>query len=263
MPAEKKGSQDMQPRIVAIGVVALIAVVGLLYWLISSDEPPPPAADHPPAVEEDVATPVPEPISSDTPIAQPPPPLPPLNESDDFVREQVLTLSERLGDWLSRDELVRRFAVVIDNAALGEIPRRQLGFLAPTGKFQVREEGGKTFVDPAGYARFDTTVDTIVSLPPEQAAVLLRTFAPMLREALAELGHRDPDPLGAVRAGIRQALQTPEPDGDIELVQPKVFYQYADQGLESLPPLQKQLLRMGPANVARLKTYLREVQSYL
>jgi len=254
----------MQPRIVAIGAIVLVAVIGVVWWSLSgrlvTDEAPPPAVEPPaqPTVPSEPAT-MPEAITP----APPPVQLPPLNESDEFVRTQVGALSERLSDWLVQDDLVRRFAVVVDNAAVGELPRRQLGFLAPSGKYAVREIEGRLFVDPAGYARFDPFVESVLSVPPEQAAAMLRTLAPLLREGLAELGQNDPDPIAAVRVGIRQALQTPEPDGDIELAQPKVLYVYADQGLESLLPLQKQLLRMGPANVARVKAYLNEVLRYL
>jgi hypothetical protein len=42
----------------------------------------------------------------------------------------------------------------------------------------------------------------------------------------------------------------------VELVRPKVFYEYADPKLERLAPLQKQVLRMGPDNVRRLQDWL-------
>jgi hypothetical protein len=66
-----------------------------------------------------------------------------------------------------------------------------------------------------------------------------------------------------MRAGIDRALATPEVDGDIALVQPKVYYEYADPRLEALDPLQKQLLRMGPANTARIKAYLAQLKPLL
>ena len=52
-------------------------------------------------------------------------------------------------------------------------------------------------------------------------------------------------------------------EGDVELIQPKVFYEYADPALEGLSPLQKQALRMGPENVTRLKAYLTTLRSEL
>jgi len=251
----------MQPRNIAFAVAAAVIVVaGLGYWWWSS------RTSTPTPVAAPTHAPAPSAAPEAPPIETPPEPsvrLPALNESDAFIREQVGALSERLNDWLAQDELVRRFAVVIDNGAVGEIPRRQLSFLAPAGRYPVDERDGKLFVDPAGYTRYDSFVDTVLSVPPEQAAALLKTLAPLLRQALGELGPREPDPMSAIRAAVRQALQTPEPHGDIELLQPKVLYRYADPSLESLLPLQKQLLRMGPDNVSRLKAYLRELQKFL
>jgi len=85
----------------------------------------------------------------------------------------------------------------------------------------------------------------------------------LLVAALKELGQLNPDPIATVRAGIDVALATPDLQGDVQLVQPKVYYQYADPRLEQLKPLQKQLLRMGPQNVARIKSYLAQVKGYL
>ena len=58
-------------------------------------------------------------------------------------------------------------------------------------------------------------------------------------------------------------LALPILSGDVEVVQPKVFYEYADQNLEALTPLQKLVLRTGPDNVARLQVYLQELKSAL
>ena len=62
---------------------------------------------------------------------------------------------------------------------------------------------------------------------------------------------------------IDQVLAVPVLEGEVELVQPKVFYEYADPALEELSPLQKQVLRMGPDNVVRLKNYLTELRQAL
>ena len=255
----------MQTRIIAIASGVLLVAAGVFYWWWSGGDVPAPT----PAVQP-AATDTPSPAGDETSVPPPsdreapvPLTLPPLDDSDAFVREQVGGLSERLAEWLAQDDLVRRFAVLVDNATTGEVPRRQLAFLTPAEKYPVRDVEGRYFVDPAGYARYDPFVDTVLSVPPEQAAALLRTLSPLLREALGELGQKRPDPLAAVRASIRQALQTPDLPGEVELVQPQVLFKYADPTIEALPPLQKQLLRMGPANLARVKAYLREVQGYL
>jgi hypothetical protein len=83
----------------------------------------------------------------------------------------------------------------------------------------------------------------------------------LLVEALKELGAK----VGPHRRDERgiDNMATPDLEGDIEIVQPKVYYQFADPNVESLKPLQKQLLRMGPQNLARIKGYLTQVKGYL
>jgi len=180
--------------------------------------------------------------------------LPTLDESDPFFRER---LAESLLPeiWLDREDLLRRLAVVIENATRGEIPRRQLAFIAPEGKFTVHQVGESIYVDPSSFERYDRYLDMLESVSPDQVAELLTDAYPLLDQALAELG-RSESLLPQVLAAIDQILAVPVLEGDVELIQPKVFYEYADPALEALSPLQKQVLRMGPDNAGRLKAYL-------
>jgi len=61
-----------------------------------------------------------------------------------------------------------------------------------------------------------------------------------------------------VYAALDFALATPRGIEGAALVQPKVIYKYADAELEDLLPLQKQLLRMGPANVDQVQSWLED-----
>ena len=251
----------MQTRIImAIAGAIVVLIGGGLWWWKSSQAPVAPAPVSTPA-----ETPGKPPEDADvpsTPDVQRPV-LPSLESSDEYVRDQVSLLSPGMADWLKQDDLVRRFAVVIDNARVGDYPRRQIVFLTPTAKFPVRQDGDRMLLDPDGYHRFDSFVDTAISIDPQRAVALVRTLSPLLVEALKELGAKDPDPTIAIRESIEQVLATPDLEGDIEVVQPKVYYQFADPNLESLKPLQKQLLRMGPQNLARIKSYLTQVKGFL
>ncbi|MCZ6617744.1 MAG: DUF3014 domain-containing protein [Gammaproteobacteria bacterium] len=187
--------------------------------------------------------------------------LPGLDDSDGFVLGQLASfdLPEL---WIQREDLMRRLAVVVDNAGKGQYPRRQLGFLAPTGVFKVRRSGAEIFVDPVSYSRYDTYLDIIEKIDPELLAESLMLFEPLLLDGLAELGNRQG--VGEqIDAAIGQVLAVPVLQGDVRLVQPKVFYQYADAKLEALSPLQKQVLRAGPINVARLQRYLASLRDAL
>jgi hypothetical protein len=190
------------------------------------------------------------------------PPLPPLNDSDPVVRESLEAYALP-APWIEQDELVRRLAVVVDNAARGTYPRSQLAFLAPAGKFKVTREGAGSYrIDPESYRRYDDLVAAATAVPPPDAAALLQRFGPLLDLGLGELGNRTPW-RDQVTAAIQELLAVPVVAGEVPLDRPKVMYTFADPKLERLSPLQKQLLRAGPENVTRVQLYLRRLSAAL
>lgn len=238
-------------------VVVVVAVVYGPRWYGASERSPAAVVPSPEAVTP-APTPRRAPMPPSTPATQVAPALPELNASDPFVLEQLdgLALPQ---PWLDRDDLIRRLAVVIDNAARGEYPRRQLGFLAPTGKFSVIERGDRLFVDPHGYARYDGYLDVLESIEPAVFVGTIWRFEPLISTALAELGNQQSVD-EQLDSAILQIFGVPVLPEQVELVQPKVLYEYADSELEALSPLQKQVLRMGPDNVRRLQAYLERLQ---
>jgi len=261
----------MKIGIIITGIaVATLIVLGLNYFFGRSEEVP---ASPPTTLETPVAVPgvVDVPVPSSPAVMEPTPPspgleepvlvLPPLDESDVFVRERLVE-APLLEPWLSNDDLLRRLAVVIENGNRGELPRRQLSFMAPQGKFQVEKRGESVFMDPAGYARYDRYLDVLETLSPELAVTLISDAEPLLDQALSELGTGE-SPVPQIIAAIDQVLAVPVIRDDIELLQPNVLYEYADPRLEGLSSLQKQALRMGPDNLSRLQAYLALVREDL
>jgi hypothetical protein len=251
------------------GVALAAAIILALNYYLGESEPQSEsleAVEHPIVPEaEAVPEPLPE-MPIDETASQPvgsqpeavPTLLPPLSESDELVRE-ALSGSLLPDDWVSQEDLLRRLAVLVENGARGEYPRRQLDFLAPQGKFKIREQGQILFIDPQNFQRYDGFLDILESIPTESLAGLLNDTTPLLEEALAELGSTE-SPSAQLLAAIDQVLAVPVIRGDIELIQPKVFYEYADPALEGLSALQKQALRLGPDNLTRLKNYLMELR---
>lgn len=251
--------------IVGIGAAVLL-ILAVRYWPASEtpDLEAEPVVVTPlpkPEPEPLVTAPVAAPVATEEPEPEPAIELPVLDASDLFVKEQIDDLGLP-AIWTDRDDLVRRMAVVIDNAASGEYPRRQLGFLAPSGKFRIIEVGERVFLDPASYSRYDRHLDVLESVDPSVLVTLLTLIEPLLGEALGELGNRN-TATGQIERGIEQLLALPLLEGDVELLQPKVLYQYADPELEAMSNLQKQVLRMGPANVRRLQDYLLRLKASL
>ena len=185
--------------------------------------------------------------------------LPSLRESDGFVREEISDWGlPRL--WIDNDSLIARYAALISSVSRGELPRRQLGFLLPKGQFKVLRDGEKTFASPENYRRFDGFVDLIEQIPVGHLARLLREIDPLVRISLRQLGLSE-SPESILLGAFDRVLAAPRAPSRIELVQSTVVFEFADPTLESLPELEKQLIRMGPRNLERLQNYIRKLKS--
>lgn len=254
------------------GAGAVLAITGALYWAYGRSEPvaPVPTTGEPtpavaPTPAEELA---PEATPSVVPIDSPPladtRPLPPLQESDDFVRSTVAPWSSRpeWTAWLATDELIRRAVAVVDAIARGESPADQ----APAAmrfkqRFEVvsRSSEAKPVASPASFARYDVLTNVLTSLDAATLAETRRALAPLLDAAYHDLGHPNRTLDQALRAAIFSILSTPDVVGEPPLEPHTLGHGYADPALEDLSDAQKQILRFGPANVARLQQKLREI----
>lgn len=257
----------MSPRYWILIIAVVIAIIAGWMFFSESDSPEPEPepvavapAPAPPPRPEPAPEPEPEPEPEQAPIL-----LPPLNESDAFIREQAAAAAtdQSIERVLATDQLVRRFTVVLENLATGGIAREPLAFLAPKEKLAVIRDGERIRLDPKSYDRYVPLVDLSTSIPPERAVELLRTIEPLMGDAYAELGLQDVAVEDRLRAAIDLLLETPEVEGPIELRQPAVVYEFADPRLEALRPAQKLLLRMGPDNADRVRARLREIRALL
>lgn len=254
-----------------LGLGAVLVFVAIAYFMLRGEFEKAPAPPPVPVTRPEPAPPAPAPMPE--PLASPPQAapveamptakieLPPLAQSDPFVRKQLEPFALP-PLWVEQDGLVQRFAVLVDAATRGEWPRRPLRFLKPAEPFGVIDRDGSLHADPANAARFDAELDLLEAIEPAAAAKVLNTIDPLFEAALAGLGRRV-NGRDVLLDAIEEVLAAPEPQGDPELVQPKVLYEYADPALENLPPLEKQLLRLGPKNLKRLKTYLVRLRSEL
>ncbi len=244
--------------------LALVGALAVVFWPSAEPDAGRSSADVVPSPELSQPPPAPDLTKEPSPPATAKRDLlPPLNESDAFVRAQARSLNLP-PTWIFSDELVRRLAVLIENASRGEIPSKRPSLFFPKAQFPVRQHGDRLFMDPAGYARYDPYLNQLERIDPTTLATFFNLLKPLLNEALLELGQRGyADVSDAAKTAIDQVLATPVLEGDIELVQPKAMLQYATPSLESLGALRKQVLRMGPNNVQRLHAYLSRLRPLL
>jgi hypothetical protein len=211
------------------------------------------------------------PSATSAPPAKPPPPslggnadpisIPPLDASDAVVRRLVraLTDSPAVAAWLTTDNLIRNFTVVVANIAEGATPAKQLRVLRLSSAFRVVERDRDPYVDPRSYDRYAMIADAITTLDPAGAARLYGTFKPRIEEASRELGSQDQTFDRTLERAIVAILETPAVDGPVRLRPKGIGYAYADERLEDLTGAQKQFLRMGPRNVGSIKAKLRQI----
>jgi hypothetical protein len=93
--------------------------------------------------------------------------------------------------------------------------------------------------------------------------LLYRTVSPLLQQAYAEIGFRDVNFDDTLRTAINRVLSVSEVPGPYQLVKPSVMFLYADASIENLSAVNKQLIRLGPDNSAKVKTKLRQFLAQL
>ena len=240
------------PAAAAAVIVAILAVAG--YWYFARDTAP--ALPAPAEVGGTRPGDAPEPLGA---IADPVD-VPPLDMSDEVVRELVAGLSThpRIAAWLATDGLIRNFTVAVENIANDQSPAGHLQVLRPAGPFRQQERGERLFIDPASYERYTGIADAVASVDPAGAARLYTILKPRIEEAYRDLGHPEPFDRALERA-IVSLLRVPDVEGDVELEPQGAVYQFANPRFEQLTPPQKQLLRMGPRNVRTIQQRLREI----
>ena len=276
-------SDDYQPRksssttLIVIVVLALIGAAAAFFFL----------RDDAPVASQTVTTPVavaPQAVATSSAAAAPiveyePPqpvievePLPVLNESDTSILAALQQLrGEGLLQLLVPQELLRKFVLAVNNVAEGKVIHEYRPVVSPpppfiADTFSVMVAGtavDQERVSPNNYQRYEPYVTTLALIDSDAAAAVYRRFYPLMEEAFRELGLKKPNFHSVMIAAIDNILAAPDVQGDLLLVRPKVFYQYADPALEILPQTHKLMLRMGPENARSVKASLRQLRARL
>ena len=265
------------PTRLVVLVLAIIAV-GFMLWRSMGDKPAE-LAPEPVAVEEVDFEPPPLPPAEDIPPrpepvveavaeapAEPPPPLPPLTESDDLMRAQMSAAGVGGGELApleQQENLIQQGTALIDGLSRGVILRKLLPLDPPREAFTALEEGDQMYMNPVSYQRYDGYAETIASLDTSTLVETFHTLRPLYEEAYGQLGLNPDDFDNALIRALDRVLATPEIEEPIALTRKSVMYKYADPQLEQLTPMQKQLLRMGPDNIRRIKEQARALREGL
>jgi hypothetical protein len=183
---------------------------------------------------------------------------------DTFLRALLGALSSHpdFVRWLATDDLIRQMANAIDRVSRGQSPARDVPVLRPKGDFNVQRRTTQTTIGAASFRRYDALAALVESLDARAVADAYRTIQPRLDEAYRSLGRAEGGVDNAVSVALQLLIETPTTNDSIAVVPGRgATYAFADPRYESLAPVQKQLLRMGPANVRRIQGRLREIKA--
>jgi hypothetical protein len=273
--------QRRSPATIVLALLIAVAGIGgsVYYYLKNSDNsqqlaalkqavndetkqtvvaPPAPVIEQLPAE--------PDPVAASEPPLEPAaeaPPLPPLDTSDAGIRQELSGLAgwqAQAMDLLVSDQLLRRFVTFVTNTATGKLDHKS-GPLHPIkGRFAVSSNMPLTMT-PESQTRYNIYVNALTALDPQQCAALYRRYYPLLNNAYQELGEKNNFHALVLKA-IAQLESTPDlTQAPVLVPADKGLFKYAQPQLESLPAVQKQMLRSGWENTSKLKIWLRQLKS--
>jgi len=191
-------------------------------------------------------------------------PLPPLAESDGYFRAILLNIfGDDLDTLLANNELIAKFVATVDGLDAAKPSRKVWPVKVSLAEFQavaVEDASGQFVQSPENYARFDFLITMATHPAPATLIDAYKHLYPLFQETYIGMGYPDGYFNDRLVEIIDHLLSTPQPAEPILLVQPRVYYQFADPKLEALSGGQKLLIRMGPANAAKLRPLLQAIR---
>ncbi|MCP5270994.1 MAG: DUF3014 domain-containing protein [Burkholderiaceae bacterium] len=265
----------MSRRTIALwAAAAVLALLAAAVWWWSQPESPAPLPAIAPAP---VPVAVPEPPAS-APVADAAPSAPaadaaPIADGDEAV---TAALIERFGravvlQLMQTDGFAARVVATVDNLPRGHVAPRLWPINPTAGRFSVDDDDR---IAAANGQRYAAALRLLDALPPAEAAAFYRRLYPQLQAAYGALGYPGQSFHDRLRAVIDHLLETPavsrppqvqlvEVKGDVPSQRPWVRYEYVDPALQQLSAGQRLLLRLGPAQQARVLDWLRALRPLL
>lgn len=242
-----------------LGVCAIAAVAAAIWYL---ERPAAPVVVAPPVAH------TPPPLAGEVERRAAAAPLPPpevaapatLEGSDAAARMAIADFAPQLLQWLTPPEQIRKWVALVDQLADGAVPVEQRPLAYPLQPFQIERRGDAIVADRANYERATALIDAFTAIPPARLVQYYRGWQPLLEKSYRELGRGGSFEQRLLLAVQRIEAVKPLPSQP-ELVQPGVYFQFADTGYENASELEKLMWRVGPENSRRLQEHLRAIEA--
>ena len=272
-PVDAREDRTLWWLALAAIAAAGLAIGALYLWRARPPEPPvaaPVVAAPAPAGPAAPAEPAAAPAAPVYPIEQtqaqvnerPTAALPAVDASDSALVAAVATLlgPGTIKEFIQPEGLARRIVATLDNLPRAKLAARVLPLRPVPGRFATAGSGGALVIGGDNPARYTPLVRLFEATDTRRLVGLYVRFYPLLQQAYKDLGYPGKSLNDRVVEVIDHLLATPEPPLPVQLVQPKVLYEFADPELEARSAGQKILMRMGPDHATSVKAKLRDVR---
>jgi hypothetical protein len=186
-----------------------------------------------------------------------------LIKEQDFQQWAIMNLGKlNVEKVLITENFINRFVIAIDNASAKIIPANMSPIKLPPGKLVVKSSENNFEISEENYKRYDQYLALADASDLNAIVLYYRKTYPLFQKAYNSQGEDGyfNDKLIEV---IDLILSTPEPKNPIKLYYSTSQYEYIDPKLESLPAIQKIIIRMGPQKEKKLKLYFKEFRHLL
>ncbi|OGS97697.1 MAG: hypothetical protein A3H31_12225 [Gallionellales bacterium RIFCSPLOWO2_02_FULL_57_47] len=252
----------MKKNILIAVVVIIGGLAAYLYWPQPEPEPvqvqapPPPPPPPEPEVPEVVEAP---------PAAPAAPALPALSDSDKFVLDALAGLvgNKSLMKVFHTERIINNFVATIDNLPGRRAPMRVMPVERAQGSFVTAGTESDLTISPMNAERYTPYVKIAAAVDAKKLVELYVRLYPLFQESYEKLGYPKKYFNNRLIVVLDDLLAAPDIKAQIKLVQPNVFYLYADPDLEKRSIGQRILIRVGNKNEAIIKAKLREIKQQL
>lgn len=253
------------PIIVAVLVIAG-GVAAYLFWQQIRPVPVPEPAQQKalsatpltaaPAVRNEIEAP---------PSLPAQPPLPALADSDKLIIDALAGLvgNKSLMYIFHTDRFIRNFVATIDNLPGRRAPMNVMPVDPAPGKFAVAGAPGNLTISPDNASRYTVYVRIATAVDTKKLVGLYIRLYPLFQQAYEELGYPGKYFNDRLIVALDDLLAAPIAVEPVKLVQPNVYYLYADPDLERRSIGQRILMRLGSKNEDLVKTKLRDIEQEL
>ena len=250
-------------RNISIAVAVMIILGGIAaYFFWSGNQPEPETAQ----VQAPPPKPAPK-VEVRQVIEAPPeaPPLPALADSDTFLLDALAGLinNKSLMEFLVNERIIHRIVATIDNLPRRRVPMSVMPVKRVPGKFLTSGKDDNLTISTQNAARYAPYMKIAETIDTKKLVGLYIHLYPLFQEAYEGIGYPGKYFNDRLIVALDDMLAAPDINEPVKLVQPSVYYQFADPNLEGRSIGQRIMMRIGSKNEAVIKAKLNEIKQEL